>query len=140
MGAEWIGAEMRTLDLGDRRRARRVIQMIEQFSANPEASIPKACASDAATKAAYRALSSEDILAEEIRLAHARATAERASAYKRVLVPQDTMVLSFPTLAGTEGLGPVGKDGTRGLFVHSGMVVTPEGLPLGVIHQQIWAR
>ena len=140
MGAEWIGAEMRTLDLGDPRRVRRVIQMIEQFSANPEASIPKACASDAATKAAYRALGSEDILAEEIRLAHARATAERARACKRVLVPQDTMVLSFPTLAGTEGLGPVGKDGTRGLFVHSGMVVTPEGLPLGVIHQQVWAR
>lgn len=140
MGAEWIGVEMRTLDLGDPRRVRRVMQMIEQFSANPEASIPKACASDAATKAAYRALGSEDILTEEIRLAHARATAERARAYKRVLVPQDTMVLSFPTLAATEGLGPVGKDGTRGLFVHSGMVVTPEGLPLGVIHQQVWAR
>jgi hypothetical protein len=140
MGAEWIGAEMRTVDLGDRRRVRRVMQMIEQFSANPEASIPKACASDAATKAAYRALGSEEILAEEIRLAHARATAERARACKRVLVPQDTMVLSFPTLAGTEGLGPVGSDGTRGLFAHSGMVVTPEGLPLGVIHQQVWAR
>jgi hypothetical protein len=140
MGTEWIETEMRTLDLGDPRRARRVMQMIEQFSANPEASIPKACGSDAATKAAYRALGSEDISAGEIRLAHARATVERACSYKRVLVPQDTMVLSFPTLAGTEGLGPVGKDGTRGLLVHSGMVVTPEGLPLGIIHQQVWAR
>jgi hypothetical protein len=131
---------MRTLDLGDPRRARRVIQMIEQFSANPEASIPKACASDAATKAAYRALGSEEIVAEEIRLAHGRATGERARGYERVLVPQDTMVLSFATLVGTEGLGPVGKDGTRGLFVHSGMVVTPQGLPLGILHQQVWAR
>ena len=140
MGTEWIETEMRTLDLGDPRRARRVMQMIEQFSANPQASIPKACGSDAATKAAYRALGSEEISAGEIRLAHARATVERACSYKRVLVPQDTMALSFPTLAGTEGLGPVGKDGTRGLFVHSGMAVTPEGLPLGIIHQQVWAR
>jgi hypothetical protein len=140
MGAEWIGTEMRTLDLRDPRRARRVMQMIEQFSANPQASIPKACASDAATKAAYRALGSEEIAAEEIRLAHARATAERAGGCKRALVSQDTMVLSFPTLPGTEGLGPVGKDGTRGLFVHSGMVLTPEGLPLGILHQQVWAR
>lgn len=140
MGAEWIGPEMQTLDLGDPRRARRVMQMIEQFSANPEASIPKACASDAATKAAYRALGSEEIVAEEIRLAHARAAAERARGCKRVLLPQDTMVLSFPTLAGTEGLGPVGKDGTRGLLVHSGMILTPEGLPLGILHQQVWTR
>jgi hypothetical protein len=140
MGTEWIETEMRTLDLGDPRRARRVMQMIEQFSANPQASIPKACGSDAATKAAYRALGSEEISADEIRLAHTRATVERARSYKRVLVPQDTMVASFPTLAGTGGLGPVGKDGTRGLFVHSGMVVTPEGLPLGIIHQQVWAR
>jgi hypothetical protein len=140
MGAEWIGTEMRTLDLGDPRRARRVMQMIEQFSANPEASIPKACASDAATKAAYRALGSEEIVAEEIRLAHARATVERARGCKRALVSQDTMVASFPTLPGTEGLGPVGKDGTRGLFVHSGMMLTPEGLPLGILHQQVWAR
>lgn len=140
MGAEWIRTEMRTLDLGDPRRARRVMRMIEQFSANPEASIPKACASDAATKAAYRALGSEEIVAEDIRLAHAQATVERARGCKRALVSQDTMVASFPTLPGTEGLGPVGKDGTRGLFVHSAMMLTPEGLPLGILHQQVWAR
>ena len=140
MGAEWIASEMRTLDLGDPRRERRVIRLIDQFSANPEASIPKACGSAADTKAAYRALGSEDISAEQIRLAHARATVERARTCKRVLVLQDTMVLSFPTCPATEGLGPVGKEGTRGLFVHSGLAVTPEGLPLGTVYQDVWSR
>jgi len=140
MGTEWIGVEMATLELGDPRRSRRVMQMIEQFSANPMASIPKACGNAADTKAAYRALGSEAISAEEIRLAHARATAERTRGLERVLVTQDTFTLSFSTCPETEGLGPVGKAGSRGLFVHSGLVVTPEGLPLGIVHQQAWAR
>jgi hypothetical protein len=140
MGTEWIEVEMVTLELKDRRRNRRVVQMIGQLSANPTASIPKACGNAADTKAAYRALGSEEISAEEIRLAHARATAERTRGLQRVIVAQDTFALSLSTCPETEGLGPLGKAGTRGLFVHSGLVVTQEGLPLGIVHQQVWAR
>ena len=140
MGAEWVQAEMETLDLGDVRRERRVMRMIEQFSGRPGASIPKACETLADTKAAYRALESEEISAAAIRLAHARATAERVRELKWVLVLHDTMVLSFGTCPQTKGLGPVGKNGTRGLMVHSGLAVTPEGLPLGIVEQQVWAR
>jgi hypothetical protein len=142
MGMEWIGTEMQTLDLGDPRRKQRVIRMIELFSANPEASIPKACGNAADTKAAYRALSSEAVPAEEIRLAHARATAERVleSESERVLVLQDTVVMNFSTCPETKGLGPIGKKGQLGLLAHSGLVATAEGVPLGIIHQQTWAR
>lgn len=140
MGAEWIEAEMSTLGLGDPRRSERVKRMMEQFFANPEASIPKATGSWGETKAAYRALSSEQISAEEIRLAHARATAERMRGLERGLVVQDTTTLSFNTRPGIEGLGPVGKAGSHGLLVHSGLALTPEGVPLGLVHQQVWAR
>jgi hypothetical protein len=140
MGTEWIESEMQTLELGDPRRSERVKRMIAQFSANPEASIPKASGSRADTKAAYRALGSDGISAEAIRLAHARATVERMRELKRVLVLQDTMALSFNTCPGTEGLGPVGKAGTLGLLVHSGLAVMPEGLPLGIVYQDVWAR
>jgi transposase Tn5 family protein/transposase-like protein len=114
--------------------------MIQQFALNPGASIPKACGSWAETKAAYRALGSEEISAEEIRLAHARATVERMKGMERVLVLQDTMTLSYNTCPQSTGLGPVGKAGTHGLLVHSGLAVTPEGLPLGIVYQQVWAR
>lgn len=140
MGTEWVETEMETLDLGDVRRNRRVIRMIEQFSARPGASIPKACGTLADTKAAYRALESEEISAAEIRRAHAQATVERIREVKWVLILQDTFVLSLGTCPGTAGLGPVGKKGTRGLMVHSGLAVTPEGLPLGIVEQQVWAR
>jgi hypothetical protein len=140
MGTEWVETEMETLDLGDSRRNQRVKRMIGQFSANPEASIPKASGNQADTKAAYRALGSAAISAEAIRLAHARATVERMRGLQRVLIMQDTFVLSFNTCPATGGLGPVGKAGTHGLLVHSGLAVTPEGLPLGIVYQDVWAR
>jgi hypothetical protein len=140
MVAEWIEKEMETLELGDPRRHERVKRMIGQLSANPGASIPHACGTWADTKAAYRALGSDEISAEEIRLAHARATVERMSGLERVLVQTDTMTLSYNTRPQTKGLGPVGKAGTHGLLVHSGLAVTPCGLPLGIVHQQVWAR
>lgn len=131
---------MATLELGDPRLNQRVMRMIEQFSANPKASIPKACGNAADTKAAYRALSSAAVSAEEIRLAHARATAERVGAVQRVLVPQDTTGLNLGNSAWIKGLGPLGRKGQRGLFVHSALALTPEGLPLGIVYQQVWAR
>lgn len=140
MGTEWIETEMATLDLGDPRRNKRVKRMIAQFSADPKASIPKASGSQADTKAAYRALASDETSAEAIRLAHAQATVDRTHELQRVLVVQDTMVLSFNTSPEIEGLGPVGKAGTHGLLVHSGLAVTPEGLPLGIVYQDVWAR
>jgi hypothetical protein len=140
MAADWVEAEMETLDLGDARRGKRIKQMIEDFSRNPGASIPKACASAADTKAAYRALTAEETSAEEIRLSHARATAERTQGIERVLVVQDTTALSFHTRPSIRGLGQLTKTGTRGLLVHSGLALTPEGVPLGIVHQQVWAR
>jgi hypothetical protein len=140
MTSAWIETEMETLELGDPRRHERVKRLIEKFAANPGASIPKACGTRADTKAAYRALGSEEILAEEIRLAHARAAVARMRELQHVLVLQDTMTLSFNTCPATRGLGSTGKEGTRGLLVHSGLAATPDGLPLGIVHQQVWAR
>lgn len=140
MGTEWVETEMKALELDDARLKQRVVRMIGLFSANPEASIPKACGNAAETKAAYRALSSEAVSAEEIRLAHARAAAERASTAGRVLVASDTTDLSFGRDVQIKGLGPVGRKGERGLLVHTALMTTQTGVPLGVVYQQVWAR
>jgi Transposase Tn5 dimerisation domain/Transposase DNA-binding len=136
----WAEAEMETLDLGDPRRNRRVIRMLEQFSANPGASIPKACGNLADSKAGYRALSSAEVRAEEIRRAHSQATVERTRGLKRVLLAQDTSSADFSTRPGIEGLGTLENRRLRGLLLHSGLVLTPDGLPLGILHQQVWSR
>ena len=57
--------------------------------------------------------------------------------HKMVLVVQDTTDLNFSTRPHTEGLGFVGTNQTGatslGLKLHSSLVLTPEGLPLGVL-------
>jgi hypothetical protein len=136
----WAEEEMGALEVGDERRKRRVIRMVEQFAASPGASIPKACGNPADTKAAYRALGSEAISAEAIRHAHARATIERTRGLKRVLCLEDTASVDFSTRPGIEGLGTLENRWLRGLLLHTGLVVTPDGLPLGILHQQVWAR
>ena len=136
----WADAEMQTLDLGDQRRERRVVRMIEQFAASPGASIPKACGNPGDVKATYRALGSEKISAEEIRLAHARATVERVRGLKRAYLLQDTASVDFSTRPGIQGLGTLENRWLRGLLLHTGLLVSPAGVPLGILHQQTWAR
>jgi Transposase Tn5 dimerisation domain len=40
----------------------------------------------------------------------------------------------------TKGLGQIGNARGKGLIMHSTLVVTTQGLPLGLLTQQIWAR
>jgi Transposase Tn5 dimerisation domain len=56
-----------------------------------------------------------------------------------VLLAQDTTFLNYTHHPATAGLGPIGG-GQRGLVMHSTLAFTPQGLPLGVLAQQIWAR
>jgi hypothetical protein len=58
----------------------------------------------------------------------------------RVLVAQDTTDFNFTTLQSVEGLGPLDGAGQRGLKARTALAATCDGVPLGVVHQQVWAR
>jgi hypothetical protein len=57
-------------------------------------------------------------------------------------VPQDTTSLNYSALTSTNGLGPIGTtvDGAQGLHLHSSLAVTVQGVPLGFLDAQCWAR
>jgi hypothetical protein len=59
-----------------------------------------------------------------------------------VLAVQDTTSLNYTSLLATEGLGPIGyrKEGGRGLILHDTIVFSPQGIALGVLDAQLWAR
>jgi hypothetical protein len=105
------------------------------LAARPSASIPAACGSWAATKAAYRFFDDETIVA-----AHVRATVERAEAEPLVLALQDTTQLELSAHPALEGAGPLAGAGQRGVLVHSVLAATDDGVPLGLLHQHRWAR
>jgi hypothetical protein len=107
---------------------------------HPGASIPAACGGWNETKAAYGFLSNEAIEPQRILDAHRGATMERVAKHATVLAVQDTTYLNQGECPATEGLGPIGEEGTRGMIVHVCLAVSPQGVPLGVLGQYAWAR
>jgi hypothetical protein len=69
-----------------------------------------------------------------------RGTSYRAANWQHV--GSDTTSLNYNTQPAIENLGPVGSraDTWLGLLVHDTMAFTPEGLPLGLVDVQVWAR
>jgi hypothetical protein len=139
MVPSWVHDELPALDLGDERLNRRCAQLVGLMADNPEASILQCCPTMAEAKAAYRFLDNPRVSPDALRQAIARAAGERAPNHSRILVAQDTTTLSFTSHSQTEGMGPVGS-GATGFFVHTAMAMSSHGTPIGILHQQVWAR
>ena len=140
--ANWMEEEFGTATLSDKRLVDRLMRLGEAFFAMPTANIPQACATKAATKAAYRFFDNEQVSMEAILAPHFEATEQRMRNHEIVLVAQDTSTLNYTHHPATSGLGPVNttKDKNIGLLLHDTMAFTPEGTPLGLLDVQCWAR
>lgn len=77
---------------------------------------------------------------EAIRAPHRDETAKRVRDYKTVLAIQDTTSLNYAAHKATSGLGPIDGNGSNGIHVHSVLAVSSDGVPLGLVHQQVWSR
>lgn len=139
---DWAQEELLHANLGDRRLNKRLVSLLRDFYAHPQASIPEACQSRAKTKAAYRFLEHPEMNMEKVLYSHYESTVERINAEKVVLSVQDTTTLNYSSHPATEGLGPIGytKEKGLGLIVHDTLAFTPEGVPLGLVNVQCWAR
>jgi hypothetical protein len=137
---EWARQEFEGIELGDKRRKKRLIQLAEQRGRRPNASIAASCEGQAATKAAYRLLDNEEVGAEAILEGHYQASIARAKGARIVLAVQDTTLLNYSGHPATQGLGYLQDLEMRGMLVHTTLLVTPERLPLGMIDQQVWVR
>ena len=136
----WAEAEVGHVQLGDRRLNRRLVRIVSTLAAHPTASVPHAAPDWAGTKAIYRFWDSERVQQEDILAAHRRSTLVRVQGRDLVLALQDTTSLDFSTHGSTKGLGPIEHPSRHGLLVHSLLLATPEGVPLGLLDHQVWAR
>lgn len=135
----WADDEFREIDLGDKRRDRRAVRLIERLAERPTASIPGACNGWAETQAAYRLLAGEDYDWMDLLEPHRQCTRARMAPHPVVLCLQDTTELDFngQTIA---GLGPLSYEAQRGMYLHPTFAVTPAREPLGVLDAWMWAR
>lgn len=136
----WAAVELKGIKLGDRRLQRRLIRIVERLAANPACSVPAACKNWAETKAVYRFWDSDQVQADAIRAAHQANTIERIRGQRKVLVVQDTSELDYTRHGSTVGLGDLSRNDGKGLLVHSALAIQLDGVPLGLLHQEIWSR
>lgn len=143
----WAEQEFGDAPLGDRRLSNRLVQSAAVQAENPGRAFPGAAQGDwAMVKGYYRFIDQPDdsaLTMENILLPHREQTLRRMQAQKTVLCIQDGTGLDYNNLAQCEGLGVIGTNQTeaksRGLYLHSTLAVTDEGLPLGVLRTQCWA-
>lgn len=149
----WIDEEMAGCTFADERLGKRYRTILEQLSGGIGESIPMACEDWAGTKAAYRFFSNERLDERDIFTGHFCATRSRFQATPdTVLVLHDTTEMSFKR-ADTQAVGVTRKtcksrdEAGRprlhtvcGMLLHSSLVVTPEGQPLGIAAAKFWTR
>jgi hypothetical protein len=136
----WAAHELQTAALGDTRRGNRLVRLVEALADQPAVSVPRACGSWAATKAAYRFWDNPHITPDAIRAAHTDATRQRVRPLSRILAVQDTTELDWSHHPATTELGPLSAPAHQGLHVHSTLAVTTDGVPVGLLDQQVWSR
>ncbi len=150
----WVDQELAGCKFADARLGKRFGILIGQLSQGIGRTIPLACCDWAATKAAYRFLDNDRVDEADILAGHFAATRERVAAVDGpVLVLHDTTEFSF-TREDAEAIGLTHKvakgqkDGhgrqrmhtVCGILMHSSLVVTTDGLPLGLAAIKLWTR
>jgi len=139
---DWAEDEFGEADLGDKRLSNRLVSLVRDFYARPQASVPQACQSRAKTKAAYRFFEHPHMSMDKVLEQHYEATLGRVSQEGLVLAVQDTTTLNYTAHPATENLGPIGYrlDKGIGLILHDTMTFNRDGTPLGLLDVQCWAR
>ena len=128
----WAGTEFETIDLGDERRNKRAIRLVERLSAQPMASVPQACGDWADTMAAYRFFDNEEVDWRAILGAHTDCAKTRMAGHEVVLCIQDTTELDFNGQEASD-LGPLSYEAQRGMYAHPTYAVSTSREPLGVL-------
>ena len=138
----WVRREFGGAKLGDCRLEDRLLDLAEAFFAKPQANIPQACGTPAAVKAAYRFFDHDRVTMDALLEPHHRATIDRMRHEGVVLVAQDSSSLCYTMHAAMQGIGSIGNrvDGPQGLMLHSALAFRPDGLPLGILDIEAWAR
>lgn len=138
----WAEEEFNGTSLGDQRLHKRLVRIANAFYNKPQAQVAQACGSIAEAKAAYRFFENPETSMENVLQSHYDATIKRISKEQVVLAVQDTTSFNYSAHPATEDLGPIGasKENLIGLHLHSTLVFTTKGTPLGFLNAQCWAR
>ncbi|MCE9566002.1 MAG: hypothetical protein K8U57_28595 [Planctomycetes bacterium] len=135
----WVGRELDGCTFPDQRLKRRLGKLLGDLGQRIGSTVPSACQDWAATKAAYRFFGNQRVNETIILAGHFAATTDRFTTTPgTVLVLHDTSEFSFQRAAPGK-VGQICRVKARstthtacGVLMHSALVLTPDGLPLGL--------
>ena len=129
-----ITAEFSGVDLGDKRRNRRLIDLVGKLEGRPAESFPKALGTEARTEAMYRFVENKAVHWDAIFDGHVDNTIRRSVDAQRVLCVHDTSTMAFPGEVQRTGLFPSTK-GKHAYLGHTALAVSADGKrrPLGLL-------
>ncbi|MBD2290432.1 transposase, partial [Microcystis wesenbergii FACHB-1317] len=102
---KWAAQELKYADLGDTRRKKRLISIVENLAGQPSTSVPQASGNLAAASATYDFWNSPYFHPSALIAAQAKSTVERIKEHPIVLAVQDTTSLDFTTQKAKKGMG-----------------------------------
>lgn len=137
---DWITEALGTPDFRDQRLTARLVRLVQALFAQPTAGVSQACGDWAATQAAYRFWQNPAVEVGEFSRSVGQATAARCQGEPRVILVQDTTEIRPTAPSRCADLGPLANPETRGLWLHTTLAVTPAGVPLGLLRQEVWTR
>jgi hypothetical protein len=135
-------AHFGNVDLGDRRRNARLVQLANRMIQHPGGTLPDKCGNPADLKALYRLMNAARVTHEAILKASRERTFDLARGHPGiVLFIHDTTELDYTGLQSLDGLGQIGNGGGRGYECHNSLAVAAEtGATLGLAGQILLKR
>jgi Transposase DDE domain len=134
--------EMCNSSLPDKRRRRTAARVLEAVIEHQDASLSAACGPGLRQAAgdlfAHSTTSVDALLSGHIEQTNGRVAEFVGDGL--LLVVQDTTFLDFAGHTATTGLGYFNRTRGRGLVAHSALAITSEGMPLGVLELNVFAR
>ena len=129
-------------DLGDARRARRLVKTARLILARPGGTLPSKLPDWSDLMGLYRLAGSEAVTHEAVTEPHRRRTLERMRRCEGVvLLVHDSTELDYTHVAALrERLGQIGNGGGWGYVCHNSLAVTPDARVLGLASQVLHRR
>lgn len=136
----WAEATFGTVELGDRRRRRRLIDSAARIAANPSRPFPQVFDWNS-LRGFYRVCAHDNATLEAIQRPHWQQTRSALAGQPLALILHDTTELDFTDHAAVTGLGPIGDHRGRGFLQHNSLAVRADDRRiLGLAFQQLWVR
>ena len=138
----WAAEEFGRAEIEDGRWRRRLVDMAARATRRPAGRVTEAFVDDAERQGAYGLLESEEVGAGAVSTAMFESCARRCAGKAFVYCAVDGTSLALTDSQRTKGFGPIGAraKNAQGLKVMNAMVLSSEGIPLGISSQRWWVR